>query len=490
MASGFVTQNPRASTSASLIQTLSSLLLRSGAGPVALLRPITKNFDPDRDDIDLLLTEPHRAALLNAALEEAVAGKIHFSVRQKCSEKTQLTLWDLATNRRLTVDLWSAFCQLPRFPRKLIRAEELLRFAGHGGDPCAPGAGTTRLSADVEFCLLVLHLAFKKKSLSSATARERIREASDRLTATIPELLTSDRPVSELASLTEVSEGMRTAARSIPTRFILIAEDYLLARLSGSTLRPRTNRNLMSGFRGWLMRRVPCVAVVGSDGAGKSSVCDVISRRQISGTPPIVAKKLYRRSWLYRIVSSATKRVTGIDRGRFDDSVAQLITLRAAVSLWVRLSSCLAGRPSQAILPVINAAPRTGHPTALLLDRSVNSFLITKRKSGHPRLSRLAAWLELILPPVTTVLLVVPFRALVRRKAEFTSAAGHTRYQQILFEQALRQQPCDLIVVANTGSAHDAASALDAIRSFCRGIQSRRSASSNSADMPHQTMRS
>ena len=422
-------------------------MLRSGSGPVALLRPITKDFDPDRDDIDLLLTDQQRSALLAAALEESAAGRLHLTVRQKCSEKVQLTLWNRAASQRLTVDLWSVFSQLPNHPRKMIRAEDLLRFMGPASDTGAQGTGSIRLSADVDFCLLVLHLAAKTKPLSSASARERIRQAGDRLMVSIPALFAADRPADELISLIEVSENLRTVAQTIPNRFVRIAENFLLARLTGVMLQPRTNRNLFTGIRGWLMKRVRCVAVVGSDGAGKSSVCEAIGGRP-SGNPPIVAKKLYRCSWLYRVVSSVTKKLTGFDRGRFDDSVAQLITLRGAISLWPGF------------------AKRSAN---LLLDRSLGSFLITNRKSERPRLSRLTTWLEQILPPVTTVLLAVPFRALARRKAEFTSAAGHARYQQLLFEQALRQRPCDLIVLANTGSAEDAARAFESIRSSCLG---------------------
>ena len=524
MLSASASRHPHALTSASLIQTLSSLLLRSGDGSVALLRPITNDFNPDRDDVDLLLTDQQRAALLQVALEESAAGRIHLTVRQKCSEKVQLTLWNLAATQRLTVDLWSVFSQLPNHPRMLIRAEDLLRFTGHASDSDAQGWGSIRLSADVDFCLLVLHWAVKKKLLNSASVRERIRLASDRLVISIPELFAANRPADELASLIEVSKDLRTVARTIPNRSVRIAENFLLARLIGVTLQPRTNRNLFTGIRSWLMKRVRCVAVVGSDGAGKSSLCEAIGRRT-SGNSPIVAKKLYRCSWLYRVVSSVTKKLTGFDRGRFDDSVAQLITLRAAGSLWlclaIRILASLCGTlsrpiretwswfalrvasfPATGFTPVVQRLPallrlcerqslrlahkplnhrgkpggdeiqallRASRATTFLLDRSLSSFLITNRKSERPRLSRFATWLEQILPPVTTVLLVVPFPSLVRRKAEFTSAAGHARYQQLLFEQALRQRPCDLIVLANTGSAEDAACAFDSIRSRSLG---------------------
>ena len=85
--------------------------------------------------------------------------------------------------------------------------------------------------------------------------------------------------------------------------------------------------------------------------------------------------------------------------------------------------------------------------------------MITERKSDTPTLTRAATWIESFVPPVTSVLLTLPHSELTRRKQEM-SAPGHTMYQRMLFEQALRQQPTDLLLLANLPSAQAAATAI------------------------------
>ena len=92
---------------------------------------------------------------------------------------------------------------------------------------------------------------------------------------------------------------------------------------------------------------------------------------------------------------------------------------------------------------------------ALLLDRSIASFLILGRKSDDPQFHGAAPLLERAIPPVTTVLLTVPFTQLAERRQEM-SRRGHYRYQSLLFQQALRQRPADVIVIASTQTADDA----------------------------------
>ena len=122
--------------------------------------------------------------------------------------------------------------------------------------------------------------------------------------------------------------------------------------------------------------------------------------------------------------------------------------------------------------PVLN---KSAHTT--ILDRSIDSFLIIDRKSDTPHLTRFATWIERLIPPATRVLLTLPHADLTGRKQEM-SAPGHDIYQRLLFEQALRQQPADLILLANLPSAQAAAAAI------CELLQDDRQsvASSTAAD--------
>ena len=263
----------------------------------------------------------------------------------------------------------------------------------------------------------------------------------------------------------------------------------------------------MTEFRKTVLRHRPALAVIGSDGAGKSSVVSALALLNPEATS-VVAKKFYRRSLTYQFISGLMKRLRSTDRGVFDDRSAPLVTLRATAAMWINM--CFPGRQrsrTRASVTVENylehchkwidggpelegASPKLrgflrsaqsspGHPTlqstsdsrlvpdhelkklprTTILDRSIAGFLITDRKSDMPILARGATWIEALTPPVTSVLLTLPYAELTRRKQEM-SAPGHATYQRMLFEQALRQQPSDLVLLANLPSVQAAATAI------------------------------
>lgn len=468
--------------SAELLSALSELLLRLQGDTVVLLRPLARDFDPQRDDVDLLLTEPQRTAFLASAFEASAAGKFHIRIRQGTADKIQMVLWNLECTSSLTIDFWSAFSQLPGHRGTMIRADRLLKTLAPE-EPCRQSPaepsevtlpGTSRLPADIDFCLLVLHLASKKKKLTNPVVRERLLLAFNRL-RTLTLIEAASRPcLSDADTLLQAARPILNS-RSIPGELVRMAEVYLLKRISPSSadsrdaaLVSRGNRNLLTGVRRWWMQRVPCLAIVGSDGAGKSSVCMRLTGSVPAGRTKCAAKKLYRRSLLYQILSGVVKRVSGANRGQFDDQVAPWITLRASMSLWLRIALRASERAVGQMTARRTATP--GLPTlfapsgreALVLDRSVSSFLIRDRKTETPQLHWSARWLERWIPPVTTVLLTVPFGQLVERRQEMT-CHGHQRYQRLLFQQALRQQPSDVIIIANAKTASDAAELIQLI---------------------------
>ena len=128
MTSASALRPPLAHRSATLLSLLNSLLLRVEGSTIALLRPLPKNFDAERDDVDLLISLEHRSRLLEIAFEATATENFHFRVLQTCSEKAQLTLWDERCGNSLKIDLWSSFSQLPNHRRKAIPAEHLLQF--------------------------------------------------------------------------------------------------------------------------------------------------------------------------------------------------------------------------------------------------------------------------------------------------------------------------------------------------------------------------
>jgi hypothetical protein len=154
--------------------------------------------------------------------------------------------------------------------------------------------------------------------------------------------------------------------------------------------------------------------------------------------------------------------------------MAPFITLRASAAAW--MSMCLPLNAWSMLKSAVTDRKRliSGRelPATALLDRSIASFLITERKSDTPTLTRAATWIESLIPPVTSVLLTLPHSELTRRKQEM-SAPGHDTYQRMLFEQALRQQPADLILLANLPSTQAAATAIcELLRDEGRPVES------------------
>ncbi len=512
-------------------------LLRAVDGRVVLLRPLTACFDSQRDDLDLLLTGPQREQLLLAAFLHCTSGQIHCRIQQSSPTKAQLILWTIDCSQKLMIDLWTSFDQLPRHRHSCIPADRLLNTltaAVPGMDADESDAGCAdqkipalrQLSPDIDLCLLIQHLATKRRNLTTSTERGRIARACERLASWSQEPTIHQVPSDLWAALCDIADQLPRAITLTP-QHIALSEDYLLQRLACvqinrglPIIERRSRRGLITGLRKAILRHRPTVAVIGSDGAGKSSVVSTLASQQTQ-TTAAVAKKLYRRSLTYLAVSGLMKRVVGTDRGKFDDHTAPLITLRAAAVFWINM--CFPfdlgsmTRPSVAVANNLvlcdkwidgwpgleGASPKPrgflrsaqsspGHPIyqsksdrgqvsdqqfnksphIAVLDRSISSFLITHRKSDMPKLSHAATWIESFVPPVTSVLLTLPHSELARRKQEM-SAPGHTMYQRMLFEQALRQQPTDLLLLANLPSAQAAATAIcELLLSETRAVES------------------
>ncbi len=425
-------------------------LLRAVDGRVVLLRPLTASFDSHCDDIDLLLTESQREQILRAAFTHCTQGRMHCRIQQSSPAKAQLILWTIDCAQKLMIDLWTSFDQLPRRRHSCIPADRLLSaLTAAVPDAQVPTnekiAALRQLPPDIDLCLLIQHLATKRRHVTLTTVRARIASACDRLASWSPGPTSQHVSHDALAALRAVADQLPHAI-TITSRFVALSEDYLLQRLINvpsnrglPVLETRRRRGWMTELRRIVLKHRPTVAVVGSDGAGKSSVVSALAQLHPKATP-VVAKKLYRRSLTYQISSALIQQLRGTDRGTFDDRTALPVTLRATVTLWINM--CFRELPCTTIL-----------------DRSIASFLITERKSDMPLLARGATWIETLIPPVTSVLLTLPHLELTRRKQEM-SAPGHDTYQRMLFEQALRQQPADLVLLANLPSVQAAATAI------------------------------
>lgn len=466
MTSASALRPPLAYRSATLLSLLNSLLLRVEGLPIALLRPLPQNFDAERDDVDLLISHEQRSRLLEIAFKATATEHFHFRVLQSCAEKVQLTFWDERCEESLKVDLWSSFSQIPNHRRKAISAERLLALhAGHStaiqkgpADDSILLEAAVRLRSDIEFCLLILHLVVRKKSLATTVTRERLDSAFENLKSF--SLTESPERIDGLPELLQVAESTRFS-NVLSQQHVQLAESHLfreLAKADLSDAQPfldfRKPGRTICRARRWIAQQAPCIVIIGSDGAGKTTICKSLVAACPSSIVPMVAKKLYRRSLIYRISTGLAKRI-GIERGLFDEQHCIWLTLRAATAFWMVSVWHMTKQAMRALLKIKRSR-------IMLLDRSIAGFLIQDRKSQNPRLHPQAESLERVLPPSTTVLLSVSFEKLSLRKQEM-SYLGHQLYQRILFEQALRQSPVDLIVLSNSGNSDGAVRSIQSI---------------------------
>lgn len=423
-----------------LFATLNSLL-RGVDGRVILLRPLPQSFDHQRDDIDVLMSDTQRQQLLRAAFAHCLQKELHCRIEQASPSKMRLTLWTADAAQKLMIDLWTDFDQLPLCRHHRIPADRLLNALTESADSHITAnkqiPALHHLPPDIDLCLLIQHLAKKRNILNSPGTRHRIASACDRMRAWSPELDAQYLPQQLIHGLQIVADRLPLATVITPD-LVAMSHDYLIARLAKvpgnrglQILESRKRRGLLTNVQNALLHRRPTIAFIGSDGAGKSSVVSALAEIRPAFTP-VVAKKFYRRSFMYQLVSGLAKRLFGTNRDRFDSFASIPIALRALMAAWV------------------HAMFRSNRQT-LIFDRSVASFLIADRKTDWPRTPSAATWIEPLTPPVTSVLLALPHSELIYRKNEM-SALGHETYQRLLFEQTLRQQPTDIILLASLES--------------------------------------
>lgn len=431
-------QPPRA-RSAVLLDELSDLLCSVNA-PVVLLRELVAGCDPNVDDIDLLLTPECRERLILSAMDAATAGRFSFRITQRDDAKMRLTLHAPSGSKRLHVDLWSEFTQSPRRygQRYAVSAQAILATSTLSDSSLR---GAKRCDPELDCCLLLLHLAARRKPVRYPATQARLIQCAERLEARCVESACADN---------EVAGRLAVVCRRVMDRGLVDTDvvQFAAACVVDRVGEPHVcRRSFVARLRSLWLRWSNSVAVVGSDGSGKSSLISAACKLAPDRWRPHVAKKLYRRSWFYQAAGSVVRRVLRISRNELDDQFAPLLTLRAALSLWLRQAvNGLAG----------GMRKRTGRrKRRVLLDRSVASCLITNRTSDNPR--RVCSWLERLLPPVTTVLLTLPHSLLFTRKQEQRHSHGHARYERLLLLQSLSQRPTDLIVLAPESTCEDSA---------------------------------
>lgn len=399
-----------------LADTIERLLLGDGTYRFVLLRESPLNDGLiNRGDLDLLGTPAAVDALLRRLLSLATEGNVHFRVTRSRREKVQLTIYSTDLAHSAVFDLWTALPQIDR-GRHSLRFDDV----AHAVTP-TDGA-IVRLPPCIEAAIYLHHLASKRKSFCESHTQERIRTFRHHA---------CDDPACRVAAWMDDSLGSSQVSRAT-----LQASRALLER--------RLNLRFDDGHHAGRTRRLrarssppTAICVQGVDGVGKTTLVQSLARDGFVHSV-LTGKRLYRRSWLYQVLT----RRSSEPRERFDERHCVSLFLRAAASLQTRLW-----------------ARRFRDAGPLLIDRSLADFLYRGRKTDlgglHPRARNLTN----LAPHLPVIQLVAPYDVVQSRKAEITPL-GQARYDIEMLLHTVHAKRCDHLVFHNGDSAEVASARL------------------------------
>ncbi|NTV94346.1 MAG: hypothetical protein HGA75_02900 [Thiobacillus sp.] len=401
------------------IDGLAALLAELGQGPWRFIQlrgaPLGAQ-DVDAGDVDFLGTRASVNALLGAAFAWVREGRCHLRVRSRDPNKTVLILISPDGGHAVSLDLWVGLWQLDggKACLRYEQCEHLLT---------TPEAAIRRLPVAVEACLYVHHLVTKKKVLAS----ERVQA---RLAGYVAAC--ADSGEAELAQ----ALGRIAEARHIDAGDLALCNGHL-GRLGLAGSGPRWPGKLAAELRAaWLdaPRKTRCVAIMGCDGSGKTSLARELQKQAPSTYFLYTGKHLYRKSLLYKLATIFIRPLLFQPREQFDETLAPWNYLRASIALQLKLWFSRSGM--------------------ILMDRSIVDFLVVARKTDRPRFHR-ARWLAALFGRrIASVHVVVPEDSLQERKQEMTRP-GHAEYDRLMFEHFSQRVPTDYCAFYNGASLED-----------------------------------
>ena len=383
--------------------------------------PVTPEQVIDNDDVDLLCNRENVHRLFDKAFDWVKEGLCHIRITSRRMEKIQLTLISIDGRHRAVFDLWIHLWQINH-------GRNLLRF-----DICLPllkdAVGIARLPVDIEACLYIHHLVSKKKDLSKHKTKERlvmylarcITEKHARIAALIDTIIASGiiAPKVSASALSHIEE-------------LIHSKKLWLLRL----------RRVVSKIRAVLIgppRRSGLASIMGCDEEGKTTLIRELPSHLEKKVKTITGKHLYRKSILFKLAVIFIRPLLFQSRERFDESLAPLVYIRAAIGL--RLKSLL------------------NRSRFCLVDRSIVDFLVLDRKTDNPRFSRFRRLTTVLGFRILNVHCMVDWNTVVQRKQEVTET-GYAVYNMKMFRHFSRQTPTDYLLFNNDGGIEDSAAAL------------------------------
>jgi hypothetical protein len=412
-----------------LLAALRDLIGGDRAGAFVLLRETALDASCiDRGDVDLLGTRTAVAALIRRAMGLVQDGRCHVRARRTSADKAQLELFSLDLEHRIVLDLWEEVWQIDG-------GKLCLRFEDISPHARPQDGALLRMPPDLEASVYVHHLATKLKDLSSDALQARLAQyAAACAAAGHPEFAAGLADLRSQVSvpaelLDRTCESLRQATDERPWRRPEAARRRELARWWSTT---------------WLVPRgAPLVAIVGCDGAGKTTLAQTLAEADSGRFSTRVGKDLYR-DWLpFRLFYRVGERIIGFSREQIDERLVPLAYGLAWLSLWF-----------------LQLGRRSRSDTGLvLMDRALVDFLYVKRKSDRPRFSRATSLLAPLGVGVSALHLIVPHEILDVRKGEMT-ARGHSAYDADMFDLYTQGRAFDYLALANASALEPAARAL------------------------------
>ena len=383
--------------------------------------PVTPEQVIDNDDVDLLCNRENVHRLFDKAFDWVKEGLCHIRITSRRMEKIQLTLISIDGRHRAVFDLWIHLWQINH-------GRNLLRF-----DICLPllkdAVGIARLPVDIEACLYIHHLVSKKKDLSKHKTKERlvnyqarcITEKHARIAALIDTIIASGiiAPKVSASALSHIEE-------------LIHSKKLWLLRL----------RRVVSKIRAVLIgppRRSGLASIMGCDGVGKTTLIRELPSHLDKKVKTITGKHLYRKSILFKLAVIFIRPLLFQSRERFDESLAPLVYIRAAIGL--RLKSLL------------------NRSRFCLVDRSIVDFLVLDRKTDNPRFSRFRRLTTVLGFRILNVHCMVDWNTVLQRKQEVTET-GYAVYNMKMFRHFSRRTPTDYLLFNNDGGIEGSAAAL------------------------------
>lgn len=405
--------------------------------PLLLLRE-RRLDDPaaaSEGDFDLLVPDGRLEEALEAWHEAILETRASCLVRLSKPEKRLVVLFDPEEDREIACDLWREapveVLQRGRCAQRFLRYSALRPHARLEGP-------VLRMAPWLELLVYLGHLLEKRKDLASAGVQERLRAFASRGLAAPgcpPEVLAwLERAPGDLI------EGLEGRARIEDLASRAGEALAALGLLSGGPSRLERARRWWARRRRSLARRLlagPAVAVMGPDGAGKTTAIEgLLAAGLPGGRPlvPVVFKRLYRRS-VFRFLYKTVRKLRRLRRRDEPKEVVE-----AALAPCLLLGALLNYRLSQLF---------AARGRVRLFDRFFPDLLLTNRKDaegeldlarGHGLLARLAP------RPDAAVLLAADPETIRARKPEMT-AENARRYGALLCAHHTRRPPRDFLVL-------------------------------------------